>query len=138
MARPALAFWCSQGTRLDCFDLIAFSGVAGVKGKKWESEKSSPKSIIRGSDLLLFTFPPFAAASAAVGRQAEKDTCRRRVLHRIIAGLPPRLPGSFHNTGNYGSHMLYLCMTAFVSGCGITPIRRSLLDVRPTVDPAGP
>lgn len=70
--------------------------------------------------------------------QVEKDTCFAETCTGLSQKLPLRLPGSFHNTGDCGPHMLYLCMTAFVYGCGTTPIRRSLLDVPPTVDPAGP
>ncbi len=64
---------------------------------------------------------------------ASAETCAG-----LSRGCEPRLPGSFHDREGYGPHLAYSCMAAFVCGCGTSPIRRLLLDVLPTVDPAGP
>ena len=107
MARPALAFWCAQDTRLDYFDLIAFSSGTCRIGK--------------------------------ISRRVEKDTRLGRNLRRIIAGLhgpPSRLVPRHRETSVPLAVFLHGCL--FVYGSGYGPIRRPLLDVPPTVDPAGP
>ena len=50
-----------------------------------------------------------------------------------------RLPGSFHNTRDNEPCVLYFYMAAVLGyRSGVGPIRQLLLDVPPTVDPAGP
>lgn len=71
-------------------------------------------------------------------KRAEKDTHFRRNLRRIIAGVAaPAFPARSTPQGTMGPTRRISAWLPFF-GCGVTPMRQSLLDDRPTVDPAGP